>query len=66
MADEPASNADRMSFCTLIKAVSVECLSMYADCSGSNRLLFIKCSLSLPDVTFSMTFEINVKFDTRR
>ena len=44
----PPSNADRMSFWTLIKAVSVECLSLYADCSGSNRLLFIKCSLSPP------------------
>ena len=59
-------NADRMSFWTLIKTVSVECLSLYTDCSGSNMLLFIKCSLSLHDITFSMTFEINVKFDTGR
>ena len=44
MADEPASNADIMSFWTLIKAVSVECLSLYADYSGLNRLLFIICS----------------------
>ena len=63
MADEPASHADRMSFWTLIKALSVECLSLYADCSGSNMLLFIKCSLSLPDITFSMTFEINLILD---
>ena len=47
-------------------SVSVECVSLYADCSGSNMLSFIKCSLSLPDTTFSLTFEINVKLDTGR
>ena len=29
-------------------------------------LFLIKCSLSLSDLTFSMTFKINVKFDTGR
>ena len=66
IADEPASNADKMSFCTLIKAVSVECVSLHADCSGSNILYLIKCSLSYPDTTLSMTFEVNVKLDTGR
>ena len=45
---------------------AVECLSLYADSSGSNILFLIKCSLSLPDTTFSMTFEINVKLNTGR
>ena len=58
MADEPASNADIMSLCTLIKAVSVECFSLYDNCSGSNMLFLIKCSLSLPGITFSMTRDI--------
>ena len=66
MVDGPASNADRMSFWTLIKTVYLECLSLYADCSGSNMLFLIKCSLSLPDIIFSITFEINVKFDKGR
>ena len=29
-------------------------------------LVLIKCSLNIPDITFSLTFEINVKFDTGR
>ena len=66
ITDEPASSAHKMSFWTLIKAVSVECLSLYAACSGSNILFLIKCSLSLPDTIFSMIFEINVQLDTWR
>ena len=66
MADEPASNSDKMALRTIIESVSVECVSLYTDCSGPNILFCNKCLLSLPDTTFSMTFEINVKLDTGR
>ena len=58
------SRADRMSFVTRVKAVSVECPLLYADCRGSIKSLASICIIIVEATTRSITFDMKGRFDT--